>query len=192
MFKQACTAAAVAALVLAGAAQAQTGTAVKDAMVAGDVVTVTAKIESVDQAKRTITLKDAQGRVSVMNVGPEVKNFAQVKAGDELVLKHAMAVAVELKKGSAGREKTVTTVPPQAAPAGGKPGVATATQTVIVANVQSVDAARSTVVLEGPGGRYLPVKVKDPAVMKEIKAGDSVEVTYIEATVLEVIGPARK
>jgi Cu/Ag efflux protein CusF len=182
---------AVSAVAFAASAAAQTGKAV-DAAMAGDVVTLTAKIEAVDQANRTVTLKGADGRVTMMKVSPEVKNFAQVKAGDELVLKHAEAVAIELKKGSAGRSALTTTMPPQTAPAGAKPGMAAAQETVIVANVQSVDTAKNVVVLEGPGGRYLPIKVKNPALMKDVKAGDSVEVKYIEAVLIEVVGPAKK
>jgi len=181
---------AAGAFAFAASAGAQTAKAV-DAAMAGDVVTLTAKIEAVDQVNRTVTLKDANGRVRTMKVGPEVKNFAQVKAGDELVMKHAEAVALELKKGSPGRSAVTTTMPPQAAPAGAKPGVATATETVIVANVQSVDTKTNVVVLEGPGGKYLPVKVKNPALIKDVKAGDSVEVRYIEALVVEVVGPKK-
>ena len=194
MLKQVRVAAAVAALFIATAAQAQTAQtapAVKAAM-AGDVVTITAKIEAVDQATRMVTLRTPEGKVVTMKAGDNVKNLAQVKAGDELVIKHAEAVALTLRKGSTGRSETVTTVPPQTAPKGAKPAMATAQETRIVANVQSVDAANKTVVLEGPHGRYLPLKVKDAAVLKDVKAGDSVEATFIEALVVEVVGPAKK
>ncbi len=191
MLKQARIAAAVAALFIATAAQAQTAPAVKAAM-AGDVVTITAKIEAVDQATRMVTLRTPEGKVVTMKAGDNVKNLAQVKAGDELVIKHAEAVALTLRKGSTGRSETVTTVPPQTAPKGAKPAMATAQETRIVANVQSVDAASRTVVLEGPQGRYLPLKVKDAALLKDVKAGDSVEATFIEALVVEVVGPAKK
>jgi Cu/Ag efflux protein CusF len=191
MFKHARIAAAVAALFVATVAQAQTAPAVKAAM-AGDVVTITAKIEAVDQATRMVTLRTPEGKVVTMKASDKVKNLAQVKAGDELVIKHAEAVALVLRKGSTGRSETVTTLPPQGAPLGAKPGMTTAQQTTIVANVQSVDAAKKSVVLEGPNGRYLPLKVKDAAQLKDVKAGDSVEATYIEALVVEVVGPKKK
>jgi Cu/Ag efflux protein CusF len=94
-----------------------------------------------------------------------------------------------LRKGSAGRSETVTTLPPQAAPLGAKPAMTTAQQTTIVANVQSVDAAKRLVVLEGPRGGYLQLKVKDAAQLKDIKAGDSVEATYTEAVIMKVVTP---
>jgi hypothetical protein len=48
------------------------------------------------------------------------------------------------------------------------------------------------VLLQGPQGRYVEVKVKDPAVMKDVKPGDSVQATFTEAVLLEVVGPAKK
>jgi Cu/Ag efflux protein CusF len=183
--------AAIACLVASVAqAQAPTAPAVKGAL-AGNVVTITATIESVDQATRMVTLRGSDGRVVSMKASDKVKNLAQVKPGDQLVIKHAEAVALTLRKGSTGRSETVTTVPPQTAPLGAKPAMATAEQTTIVANVQSVDAAKRVVVLEGPQGRYLPLKVKDAAQLKGIKAGDSVEATFVEAVVIEVVGPKK-
>jgi hypothetical protein len=156
---------------------------------AADVTTLTAKIEAVDQAARTVTVKGPMGRVVTLKVDPKVKNFAQVKVGDEIVLKYAEAISVKLDKGSAGRSETVTTTAPVTAPAGAKPGAAVAQQTVIVANVQSVDAKRQEVLLQGPNGNYVEVKVKDPNVFNKVKVGDSVQVTYTEALVIDVVTP---
>jgi Cu/Ag efflux protein CusF len=181
---------AVSALAFATAAAAQTAKPV-DAALVGDVVTVTARIEAVDQATRMVTLKGPEGRVVTMKASDAVKNLAQVKAGDELVIKHAEAVAIALKRGSAGRSSVTTTLPPQTAPLGARPAMVTAQETVLVANVTSVDAAKKSVVLQGPQGRYLPLKVKDAALLKDVKVGDSVEVTFIEALLMEVVGPKK-
>ena len=163
---------------------------VMDAAGAADVTTLTAKIEAVDQANRTVTVKGPMGRLVTLKVGPKVKNFTQVKAGDEIALKYAEAISVKLEKGATGRSETVTTTGPVAAPAGSKPGGAVAQQTVIVANVQSVDAKHQEVLLEGPNGGSVEVKVKDPNLFKSVKVGDSVQVTYTEAVVIDVVTPA--
>jgi hypothetical protein len=164
---------------------------VMDAAMAGDVTTVTAKIVAVDQATRMVTLQGPSGRTVTMKAGEQVKNLAQVKAGDELVIKYAEAVSLALEKGDMGRMETQTTTAPVAAPAGAKPGVAQASQTVIVAAVQSVDTAKNMVVLQGPNGNYVEVKVKNPALMKDLKAGDKVKATYTEAVMVEVVGPKK-
>ena len=165
---------------------------VADAKAAVEVVTLTAKIEAVDTAKRTVTVKGPLGKVVTLKVDDKVKNFAQVKAGDEIVLKYMEAISVALVKGGGPRSETQTTTGPVTAPAGAKPGAAIAETTKIVAKVESVDAKRQVVLLQGPNGRYAEVKVKDAAVFKEVKVGDDVEVTFTEALVVDVVTPKAK
>ncbi|MDQ6619104.1 MAG: hypothetical protein M3Z31_05305 [Pseudomonadota bacterium] len=167
------------------------GANVMDGADAAEVTTLTAKIEAVDQANRTVMVKGPMGRLMTLNVDPKVPNFGQVRVGDEIVLKYFEAVSYKLEK-TAGRSETVTTTGPTTAPMGMKPGTAMARQTVIVANIQSLDAKRQDVLLEGPNGHYVEVKVKDPKVFNAMKVGDKVQSTYTEAVVIEVVTPAAR
>jgi len=162
-----------------------------DAAGAADVTTLTAKIEAVDQAKRTVTLKGQMGHLVTLNVDQSVKNFAQVKAGDEIVVKYVEALSIKLDKGGAGRGASFATTGPVTAAPGQKPGVAQERRTVIVATVQGIDVPRQEVLLQGPAGNFAEVKVKDPSVIKEVKVGDNVQVTYTEAVVIDVVTPKK-
>jgi hypothetical protein len=161
-----------------------------DAGGAADITTLTAKIEAVDTANRTVTVKGKMGRVVTLKVGPQVKNFAQVKVGDEIVLKYAEGLSIKLEKGAGDRGATYVSSGPVAAPAGAKPGVAAARQTVIVATIQGKDPMSGEVLLEGPNGNFAEVKVKDSNVFNGVQVGDHVQVTYTEALVIDVISPA--
>ena len=154
---------------------------------AADVTTITAKIEAIDLANRVVTIKGPLGRTVALEVDDRVKNLPQVKVGDEIVLKYTEAVLVAVVKGGGGRSET-TTAPPARAPAGAKPGTAVARQTKIVARVDQVDP-HGLVVLERPNSRYVEVRVRAPSVLKELKVGDNVEVTYTEALVVDVVTP---
>ena len=156
---------------------------------AADVTTLTAKIEAVDHEKRTVTLKGPMGHSETLKVDPAVKNFAQVKAGDDIVVKYSEAISVKLEKDVHGRSASVSTTGPMAAPAGAKPGLAAERQTVIVAKVVDLDPKRQEVLLVGPNDGYAEVKVKDPAVFADVKVGDHVKVTYTEAVVIDVVTP---
>jgi hypothetical protein len=180
---------ALAATVVAVPAFAQQPQVV-DGKGAAEVTTLTAKIEAIDLANRVVTVKGPLGRVVSIKVDDRVKNLAQVKVGDEIVLKYLEAVSVALVRSGGGRSQTTTTSAPVSAPAGAKPGVATAQQTKIVARIEKV-AANGVVLLEGPNARYVEVKVKDPAVLKELKAGEDVEITYTEALVVDVVTPKK-
>jgi hypothetical protein len=160
-----------------------------DAAGGSDVTTLTAKIEAVDHENRTVTLKGTMGRSETLKVDPRVKNFAQVKAGDDIVVKYAEAVSVKLEKGAVGRSASVATTGPMAAAAGAKPGLAAERQTVIVAKVVDLDPKRQEVLLQGTNNGYAEVKVKDPAVFNDVKVGDHVQVTYTEAVVIDVVTP---
>ena len=178
---------AAAAIALPLAAFAQSDKLI-DAGGAADVTTLTAKIEAVDQANRTVTVKGKMGRVETLKVGPQVKNFAQVKVGDEIVLKYIEAISVKLDKGGE-RGAAMMSSGPVTAPAGAKPGMAAAQQTVIVAKIQGKDPVRQEVLLEGPLSRFAEVKVKDSNIFNQLNVGDTVQVTYTEALVIDVVAP---
>jgi len=167
----------IAAALFAAAAAAALPLAAQQPAQVEDSRTITAKIESVDLVNRTVTLKGKMGRIVTLKVDPGVKNFAQVKTGDEVVLKYAEALSVKLEKSGAVRS---------AAAPGAKPAVALEQQTVIVASVEGVDPQLQEVLLKGPLGRYTEVKVKDPAVFKAVRVGDKVQITYTEALVIDV------
>ena len=74
---------------LAAPVGAQTGAAVvtKEPGKVGvaETVKVTATITAIDAATRAVTLKGPKGNEMVVTAGPEVKNLAQLKVGDQVV-----------------------------------------------------------------------------------------------------------
>ena len=59
-------------------------------------IEVTGNVESVDTNNRIIALKGPAGNVRTYKVGPEAKNFAQIKKGDQVVLRVTEAVALSV------------------------------------------------------------------------------------------------
>ena len=179
---------------LAVPAAAQTGTAVaaKGPGVAGAAQTVklTATITAIDAATRAVTLKGPQGKEVTLTAGEQVKNFAQLKVGDQVNIEYVEALTLELKKGSTAPVSRTE----QAGAAGAKPGERPAgmggRQVTIVAEVVDLNAQTQVVTLRGPQ-RTVELKVKDPAQFKLIAKGDRVEVTYTEAMAI-VVEPAKK
>jgi Cu/Ag efflux protein CusF len=188
MRKSTLIAAAVAAFA-AAPAMAQSGAAVvatePGKVIAGETVRLTATITAIDKAKRLVELKGADGETVVVQAGPDVKNFDQIKVGDIVAARVTEAVALQLKKTSGGirerieREDAVTAQPGQ------RPGLAVVRQVTVVADVMSVDAAKQTVRVRGPK-RTVTLKVRDPEQFKQIKVGDQIEATFTEAIALAV------
>jgi hypothetical protein len=176
--------------IAAGTAVAQTGgvAAVKSEpgkVTVAEAVRITASVEALDKAKRLVTLKGPEGNTFVVQAGPEVKNFDQIKVGDLVVARYVEALTLELKPGGGQirerteRENAVAAKPGQA------PGAAAGRQVTVIADVMSLDAAKQTVRLRGPQ-RTVDLKVRDPNQFKLIKVGDLVEATFTEAVALSV------
>lgn len=183
-----------AALVLAGAAHAQTATVVAGSApgAVGIVqsVDVAATITAIDAATRAVTLKGPQGRELSIVAGPEVKNFAQLKVGDVVNVKYAEALTLELKKGGGKPVAWTERDGAAAAKPGAMPGGVIGRQISVVGDVIAVDAAAKIVTVKGPK-RTVELKVQDPEQLKLIKKGDQIEATFTEAVAVAVT-PAKK
>lgn len=158
---------------------------------AASVVTMTATVQDIDVASRFVTLKDADGKVRIVQVGEQVKNLPQVKVGDVVTARYVQAVALELKKGgsgvrSASEKESLATAKP-----GEKPAGVAAEQTTVVATVEKVDAKKRLVTVKGPRGNTVDIEVKDPKKLKQVKVGDEVEITYTEALAISVESPKK-
>ncbi len=159
----------------------------KPGVVIADIVAITATVEAVDKDKRTVTLKGPKGRTVMLKVGPDAKNFDQIKVGDKVKGKFLDAVALFVRKSGAppdAAEMQAVSV----APRGQKP-MAMAVDTVeITAKVEKIDYKKRLITLKGPDGQTKTIKV-DTRVKKlgEVKVGDEIVLRHTEAIALEVV-----
>jgi hypothetical protein len=158
---------------------------------AARVMTITASVEAVDKAERTVTLKGPRGNVMTLPVSEKAKNFDKIKVGDQVVVRYLEALSLELKKdGTAKPERTEREGTATAQP-GKQPAAGAARQVTVVADVTAVDPKRQTVTLRGPE-RTVELKLKDPNQIKLVKVGDQVVATYTEAIAVSVEPAAAK
>jgi len=184
----------VAAPVSAQQPSAATGSVVQKApgMVAGaQVATVSAKVIAIDKDTRLVTLQGPLGNQFRVVAGKEVRNFDQIKVGDELVVTHAEALTLELKKGGDGIRERVESQDAARAAAGAKPGMAGVNRVSIVANVVALNARTQTVTLRGVE-HTIDLRVPDKNQFKLIKVGDQVQATYTEAVAVSMEPAAKK
>ena len=72
----------------------------------GVLVELTATVEDIDHKSRFVTLKGSEGNLATIKAGPEVKNFGQVKKGDQVNVQYYQAMAVDVV--APGDEKMVS------------------------------------------------------------------------------------
>jgi hypothetical protein len=152
---------------------------------AAAAVEITAVVTGVDKGTRTVTLKGPQGRSVDIVAGDEVKNFDQIRLGDNVVVQYVEALTLDLKK-SKGKPSATTSDATVRAEPGARPAGAVAREVVVLADVVAVDPAKSTISLKGPKGNVVVLKVQDPGHFKVVKVGDQVEAVYTEAVAVSV------
>jgi len=169
------------------------GAAKKDAGKPGAIVaesaTVEATVVAVDAAKRTVTIKSADGATRTFKVGKEVKNFDQIKAGDKVKTTFFESVAVFVRKSNekASASEAVTV---GIAPVGAKPGVFAVDTFEITAKVQEIDYKKRIVTLKGPQGNLRAFKVdKSVENFDKVKAGDELVLRVTDALAIAVEKP---
>jgi hypothetical protein len=156
-----------------------------------ETIKLTAGVAEIDKATRTVTLKTAQGKMLDVVAGPEVKNFDQIKVGDQLVVQYAQALTLEVKKGGGVREIKQDSGAVKAKP-GEKPAAVGAREVTIVADVIAVDPKNMTITVKGPRGKVVDLKVKNPEHFKVVKKGDQIEAVYTEALAISIEPAAKK
>ena len=170
-------------------AQAQTGAVVvrKGPGVAGAAKTVeiTATITAIDPKKREVTLKGPQGNEVVVEAGSRVRNFSQMKVGDQVDVEYVEALTLELRKGGGQPVARTTDAAGGRAKEGKMPAGAAGHKVTVVADVVNVDPQTQTVTLRGPE-RTVDLKVRDPKQFALIAKGDQVEATYAQALAVKV------
>jgi hypothetical protein len=63
-----------------------------------DTVEVTARVEAIDPATRTVTLRGPDGGTRTIKVDERVRRLDEVKAGDEVVVRHTEALAIAFSR----------------------------------------------------------------------------------------------
>src|SRR5262249_55594723 len=146
---------------------------------------ITATVEAIDYDKRTVDLKGPKGNVVTLKVGPEAKNFNQVKVGDRVAAKYYESTAIEVRKPNE---------PPFAQAAGGgarrgekhRGGVAVQ-PAEMTAVVDDINYKTRTVTLRGPQQKTVTLKVDDSVKrLNEVKKGDEIVVRRTEALAVDV------
>jgi len=144
-----------------------------------------ATVESVDPAKREVTLRDSKGRKHSFVAGPEIRNLEQVKAGDRVLVQYAEALSLKLvKDGKELRSKALVSDTARA-PEGSRPGGVVTEQVHVTADVTAVNPKTRMVTLRGPE-QVVDLFVDDPEQLKLIKVGDQIEAVYTQAVAVSM------
>lgn len=156
--------------------------------------TQSATVTNVDLKSRFVTLRDEKGSEFTIEAGPEVRNLAQLKAGDTVTVTFQAATAIELLPANSAMPEAVAETDVARAPKGAKPGVDIGQSVSVTSRITALDLANHTVTLTGPEGKQRKIEVTDPtrqARMSQLKVGDLIRMTYVEGVAVQVTPKAK-
>ena len=153
------------------------------------ISTVSATVQAIDQAARMVTLAGPDGKSFVVQAGEEVRNLAQVKVGDKVILEYYEGLIAEIAPPGTAPDKVKVTEAMGSAKPGERPAAAVGKSTTATVVIEFVDPLRNVVHFKGPLGKTRIVKVMKPefrTMLQKLKPGDQVTLTYFEAVAVSV------
>jgi len=152
------------------------------------LVTVTAKVEAIDQAKREVTLKGPLGNVVTFVVDERVKRLNEFKVGDEVTADYYVSLAGELRAPTKEEKKKPLIVVEGAAraPKDASPAGRALRAIKVVATIEGLDLPTRSVTLKGPMGNLVTVRAASVDNLKKLRLGDTIAVTYTEALAISL------
>ncbi|MDX1387357.1 MAG: hypothetical protein R3257_07175 [bacterium] len=154
--------------------------------------TLSAKVTKIDKATHTLTLLNDRNESRTITVNPDnVKNFDQIKVGDNVVVREKRSLTLALDKGMAKKDRPTEggAMTAATAPQGAKPGMAAKDTETVRGEIVKIDKPNMMVTLKGPDGNLLNVKGKDAKAFDSLKIGDKVWATYTTAFAITVEPP---
>ncbi|SRR6476620_7588489 len=148
-------------------------------------------VTAVDKATRRVTIKGPQGRVVELVAGDELKNFDQIRVGDNVTVWVVEALSLELRKSTGTPSATDVKGIARSEPPGERPVGVAKREVKVTAEVINVDPVKNIISLKGPKGNVIDLKVKNPDHFKVVKRGDMVDAVYTEARAI-AFSPARQ
>jgi len=158
------------------------------------LIKVVLAVEGVDTEKRQITLRGPAGRVGTFPVTPEVRRLSEIHACDTILAEYQVAAEAEFRAPTAEEEKAPLVLAEMIdrRPANLPPGGTLARSVRAVTTIEAVNVTAATVTLRGPLDGLVLVKVEDPAILAQLRAGQKIVVTFAETLILSVDPATRK
>ena len=135
--------------------------------------TISGTIETIDQSKRAMNIKTADGKFVAVNVPESVKRFSKLKVGDKIKAAYNNYVIVRLKPAGEAAVNAADTTTTMGTSSGSKAMVRTMTATI-----ESIDKSASSITFVGPNDWKYSRRVVDPTVFDQVKVGDRIDITW--------------
>ncbi len=147
---------------------------------------VTATVLAVDRADRSITIKNAEGKIHEVELTDDVKNFDQIDPGDQIELDIYSALFMQIAKPGEEFEDRVVSQVAVAQP-GDKPKLVNVGMVEALAEITAINRDTREITITGPRGNSIKLQVPENVEQfDERKVGEKVNARYVEAFAIAV------
>ncbi len=156
----------------------------------GAQIDAKAVVESIDQSTRTVLLREENGDLETITVSPEVRNLAQVKAGDRVLTRIRLGVVAEMAPSDGSGEPVAKTDVAGRAQPGEKPGTFVRSAVRVRVTFDSYDPKTRTVDFTLPSGDQRTTVLRTKPMQDfaaDLKNGDKVDVTFRRSVAVAVL-----
>jgi hypothetical protein len=136
-----------------------------------------------------VLLRSQDDKLTTVILGPQVRNFAQIKPGDRVVTTVTEAVAASFARPDGAAPTGSATVAGRAAE-GQRPGAGVADAERMRVRIEGIDLGRNSVTFTTPSGTRREVRVRDERMRRFVRTlspGDMVDVVVIETVSVRVL-----
>ena len=156
-------------------------------------ISSSATVTAINAKQRLVTLKLADGSLADIVAGPAVRNFDQIKVGDQVIASAKDTVTIEVVPAGQAAPNVTGGSAITSAPKGAKPMAVLVDTAMVSGTVTAIDVEQRAVTVSGPAGNVDTIHVgPDVQHFDSLRLGDVVVVTLKSVTSLEVVTPARK
>ena len=149
-------------------------------------IDVTAEITAIDHDARVVVLEDEGGNVEWVYAEPEIKRFDELKVGDKVTFRYYESVLSQLRKTSGSAPSQATSEPKMVSGTGPRPSGILSQQFSATVTVKAIDPKAKALIVILEDGHTMSFEVLDKKILKEVKVGDKVDVTYTAAFMITV------
>jgi hypothetical protein len=175
--------ATLAVAVMASSAWAQ------EPAVTNTLVKSRATVKAINPATREVTIEGDNGTVTVQ-AGPEVKNFNNIKVGDQVLTSYYRGTMAEIVQGGKKLSDPAAATFAYGNSPGMKPAGGVGHSVTVTAKIQDVNIPTNTVAFTKADGTTHIVQVKSPEMqnfIRQLKRGDTVQVTFTDSFAVSMI-----
>ena len=133
------------------------------------------KILAIDKANRIVTLVSETGDTVGVKCGKEVRNFPQLRVGDDVVTKYTESYTIHVEPKGEFEDTKETAM--ARAKEGGTPGANIVETRRVSAKITDINKTKGTVTFQTMSGESFTVKPQNPNNLNKVEVGN-----YIVAT----------